>query len=89
MKVNKRKFRQEIFMGVFFGNYTRCAGALGLKIQHLHKFLTSDSEAGADFLGNFAVYCEKRDINFWDFIILPCHSTMVDQTTPDPPNPAA
>ncbi len=78
MKINKEKFRKEIFEETFNGNYTHCAEELGISTQHLHKYLTTEGEAGPNLLGGLAVYCKKNKINFWSLIFLPDNSTIVE-----------
>ena len=92
MKINKAKFRKEIFEDKFNGNYTHCAEALSVTPQHLHKYLTSDSEAGPNLLGGLALYCQAHHADFWGYIFLPGHSTIVEldeQAATTEPKPAA
>ena len=78
MKIIKVKFRKEIFEDKFNGNYTRCAEALSVTPQHLHKYLTTDSEAGPNLLGGLALYCQAVNADFWDYIFLHGNSTTVE-----------
>lgn len=86
MRINKQKFRDEIFDKRFNCNYSKCAQAMNVEPQQLHRFLNHDnSEAGAKLLGGLFVYCEKEGLNFKDYIFLTCGSTVVyhpDKNTP-------
>lgn len=72
MRVNKAKFRLEIFEKRFKGNYNQCAKALGVETPQLHRFLKlENSQAGALLLGGLYSFCEKNGLSFRDYIFLP------------------
>ncbi|MFZ5649459.1 MAG: XRE family transcriptional regulator [Bacillota bacterium] len=78
MRINKQKFREDIFIERFNGNYSRCAHAINIEPQQLHRFLNQqNSEAGAKLLGGFFAYCEKEGLAFKEYIFLPNNSTTV------------
>lgn len=86
MRIIKQKFREEIFLEKFNGNYTKCAKAINVKPQQLHRFLNQDnSEAGANLLGGFLAYCEKEGVNFREYIFLSNDSTVVGSKGNQPP----
>jgi hypothetical protein len=59
MRVNKAKFRLEIFEKRFKGNYNQCAKALGVETPQLHRFLKlENSQAGALLLGGLYSFCD-------------------------------
>ena len=77
LKIIKDKFKKDILEQRFKGNYSQCAKTLGVEIPQLHRFLTSDSQAGAKLLGAICSYCEAEGLNFRDYIFLPSPSTAV------------
>lgn len=82
MKINKQKFRKEIFQERFNGNYSKCAQYMNVEPQQMHRFMNNEnSEAGAKLLGGFFAYCEKEGLNFKDYIFLPGDSTTVYHST--------
>jgi hypothetical protein len=70
MLINKEKFRKDIFEKYFKGNYRQCALAIGIETPQLHRFLNSDSQAGAKFIGGLYAYCQNNNLKFDEFIIL-------------------
>lgn len=80
MLINKPKFIEEVWTGIFNGNNNKCAKALGMEPAQLHNFVTNEkARAGATMLGRFAVFCKLHNLDFDTFIILPRLSTGVDE----------
>ena len=82
MKINKPKFKKDIFESIFNSNYNKCAKSLGLDTPQLHRFINQErSEAGAKLLGCLFSFCDNNDLEFKDYIILPSLSTAVYRMT--------
>ena len=82
MKINKTVFVEKIFKGQFNSNYSKCAHALNVEPQQLHRFINNaNSEAGAKLLGGFYLYCRDHGLVFDDYIILPINQTAVELLT--------
>lgn len=70
MHINKNKFREDIFVKLFKGNYSKCARSINITPQRLHRFLNQeDSEAGIKLLGGFISFCEKEALNYRDYVV--------------------
>jgi hypothetical protein len=52
------------------GNYHEFARRLGVNVAQLYRTINSDSIAGPVFLGRLKLFCQKRGLNFDDFIFL-------------------
>lgn len=77
MFLNKEKL-EKLIDDNFQGNYSKAAVAFGVTPQHIHKLMKIKSaKAGAELLGGFATYCFQHQLNYWDYVFLPCNLTKV------------
>lgn len=53
------------------GNYNAFARELGLNVAHLYRTLNNpNSKAGAKFLGSLMNFCERKNLDYKDYIFL-------------------
>lgn len=71
MCVNKKRFIDEIWRGMFGSDNNLCAQALGVAPSQLLRFVHSEkSQPGPLFLSGLAVYCQNRGLDFWNYVYL-------------------
>ncbi|WP_432400933.1 hypothetical protein [Wukongibacter sp. M2B1] len=71
MLVDKERFKKEIFLQKFNGNYYQCAKALKVSSPQLHRFINKNHQAGAKLLGGIYEFCQNERLSFRNFVILP------------------
>lgn len=70
MYLNKEKISQ-LMNEKCDGNYNAFSRELGVNVAHLYRFLnTAESEAGPKLLGAVAKYCERRGLDYREYIFL-------------------
>lgn len=69
MFLNKSKVK-ELMNQEAEGNYNEFARQLGIDVAQLHRVLNTDSNAGPKMLGKFMLFCNKKKLNFNDYIFL-------------------
>lgn len=55
----------------FQGNQSKFAKAIGVDRTQVCMLLNHKKYAGAKFYGGLLAFCEKEDLNYKDYIILP------------------
>jgi hypothetical protein len=67
--INKEKVR-ELMNREADGNYTEFSRQLDIEVAQLHRVLNTKSNAGPKMLGKLALYCERNNYDFNDYIFL-------------------
>ncbi|MGE5631591.1 MAG: hypothetical protein ACM3TR_10915 [Caulobacteraceae bacterium] len=64
------------------GNYNAFARELGLNVAHLYRTLNNpNSKAGAKFLGSLIDFCERKELDYKEYIFLNKPLTACNDTT--------